>query len=40
LAYGTNINKQMEHPMNLVYTGVGPKLQEMLKKQEAQNWTI
>lgn len=40
LSYCTNINKQQETPMNLVYTGVGPKLKNYLDKNNCQNWHV
>ena len=40
LAYCTNANKQQEQPMNLIFTGLGPKIVDQLEKSNYQNWQI
>jgi len=32
LTYCTNINKQQKQPLNLIFTGIGPKLEELLAR--------
>ena len=40
LTYCTNVNKQLEQPMNLIFTGVGDQLVERLKAASYENWSI
>lgn len=40
LAYVYSVNKKMDNPLNLMFTGVGEKLKQLLDKSNAQNWAV
>lgn len=40
LAYCHATNKKLKQPLNLYFTGVGPKLKQQIQTQNCQNWAV
>jgi tRNA (guanine9-N1)-methyltransferase len=40
LAYCHSTNKRLSQPLNLYFTGVGPRLKAMMEHQNCQNWAV